>query len=310
MWKTILFLIFTLVLVPILAFYYGEQPTNTQLEAIQKTSLVYVIAAALCFIVSSLTQNHSQVDKLWSIIPIAYAWIIAYEGDFQNRLILIASLITLWGIRLTFNFARRGGYSWKFWTGDEDYRWSVLKAKPEFQPQWKWVLFNLFFISFYQMGLILLITFPMIKSMGGGELTLFDYFLAVVVVGFIIIETIADQQQWNYQQKKHSLLQKGKKLEGIYAKGFTHTGLWKWVRHPNYAAEQAIWITIYFFSVAATGQWINWSIAGCLLLVILFKGSSDFSEKISAEKYPKYKDYILNTGRFFPFLFKKSSRNE
>jgi steroid 5-alpha reductase family enzyme len=65
--------------------------------------------------------------------------------------------------------------------------------------------------------------------------------------------------------------------------------------------EQSIWIIFYFFSVISTGEWINWSVAGCLLLVILFKGSSDFSEELSAKKYPEYKKYQKKTPRFIPF---------
>ena len=59
-------------------------------------------------------------------------------------------------------------------------------------------------------------------------------------------------------------------------------------------AEQAIWIVFYCYSVIATGYWINWTITGGLLLVLLFKGSSDFSESISAEKYPDYKKLFTN----------------
>ncbi|MFM9074920.1 MAG: DUF1295 domain-containing protein, partial [Bacteroidota bacterium] len=82
--------------------------------------------------------------------------------------------------------------------------------------------------------------------------------------------------------------------------------LWSRVRHPNYAAEQAIWIVFYCFSIVATGEWLNWSVAGCILLVILFKGSSDFSEEISASKYPAYKDYQRRAGRFLPWVGKRS----
>jgi steroid 5-alpha reductase family enzyme len=41
-------------------------------------------------------------------------------------------LITVWGARLTFNFARKGGYSWKFWSGEEDYRWEEVRKNPLF----------------------------------------------------------------------------------------------------------------------------------------------------------------------------------
>jgi steroid 5-alpha reductase family enzyme len=82
------------------------------------------------------------------------------------------------------------------------------------------------------------------------------------------------------------------------------SGLWAKVRHPNYAAEQSIWLVFYVFSVLASGSMINWSMAGCLLLLILFQGSADFSEGISAGKYPAYADYQKRVGRFFPKLIK------
>ena len=112
-------------------------------------------------------------------------------------------------------------------------------------------------------------------------------------------EFIADQQQYDYQETKYAQKRKNQ-LDEYHSVGFTHTGLWAYMRHPNYAAEQSIWIVFYLFSVVATGTWINWSIAGCLLLVLLFKGSSDFSEAITKEKYPLYTKYINEVGRFLP----------
>lgn len=301
MWKTALLLIFTLIVVPLIAFYYGEAPSDLQWKAIRTTSWVYVLSAAICFILSSMTGNYSQVDKLWSIMPVVYVWIIAHTGGYDDRLLLMAILVTIWGIRLTYNFRRRGGYSWKFWEGEEDYRWPVLREKPEFKPSWKWVLFNLFFISFYQMGLILLITFPMVKAMGDGPLYRTDYLLALIFLAWVVIEYFADQQQWEYQEAKRHWKSSAREMPVEYKRGFVKSGLWGWVRHPNYTAEQAVWITFYFFSVSATGDWVNWSIVGCLLLILLFKGSSDFSEEISASKYPKYKKYQEEVGRFLPF---------
>jgi steroid 5-alpha reductase family enzyme len=305
MWKTVLILVFTLIIVPLVAFYFDDPLSALQQATLYKLGKLYLLMSLLCFLISTLSRNYSQVDKLWSIMPIAYVWIVAADAGFDARIVLMALLVSAWGLRLTFNFGRRGGYSWKFWTGEEDYRWAILRAKPEFQPSWKWVLFNLFFISLYQMGLILLMTLPIVESMEGGALKAGDFALAVVFLAFLVIETQADQQQWVYQKEKYRRKHQGEKLRGIYARGFVHTGLWAWVRHPNYMAEQAIWITFYFFSILAGGHWINWSLVGCLLLVVLFKASSDFSEDITAGKYPSYREYQGQVPRFVPRLFRK-----
>ena len=300
MWRTVLFLIFTLIIVPILTFNFDVPLTELQQSTLKTLLCVYGIAAGICFIVSSATKNYSQVDKLWSIIPIPYVWIIAYNTDFEPRITLMAFLVSIWAVRLTYNFARRGGYSWKIWTGEEDYRWAILRAKPEFQSQWKWSAFNLFFISAYQMALILFFTLPALKAMESNiPIGILDYILAAIFVVLVIMEYIADNQQYYYQEEKYRQKKIGK-VANFYKIGFTHTGLWAYMRHPNYSAEQAIWIVFYFFSVIATNIWLNWSITGALLLVLLFKGSSDFSEEETEKKYPLYKKYIKEVGRFLP----------
>ena len=91
-------------------------------------------------------------------------------------------------------------------------------------------------------------------------------------------------------------------LQEKYKKGFVDTGLWRIVRHPNYAAEQAIWIVFYLFSVSATGMWLNWSVMGAVLLVLLFWGSSNFSESISSGKYQDYEEYKKQVPRFIPLI--------
>ena len=234
-----------------------------------------------------------------------YGWYFAYASHWQPRLVVMAALITIWGVRLTYNFSRRGAYKLKFWEGEEDYRWEVLRKKPEFQGRFRWMLFNLFFISLYQHFLILLFTLPAIVAWQGKDKPLYwaDYLLAGLYVALVFIEWLADQQQWDFQTEKYRKKNAGLPLNEQEQQGFLSSGLWAKVRHPNYAAEQSIWIVFYFFSVAATGRWINWSLAGALLLLILFQGSSNFSEEISAAKYPGYKDYQKRVGRFLPKLF-------
>lgn len=306
---TIFVLILTVVVVPLVSFYIGTPLNNLQHEILDVMQLSVGLVIAYCFLVGELTGNNSQVDKLWSLIPIYYVWHMTVLGDMAPRMVLMSVLVTIWGIRLTYNFARRGAYRWKFWTGEEDYRWEILRRRPGFSNRYIWMLFNLFFISAYQNVLIFLFTLPILTALYDSApkaITLVDWLLALLFVLAVVVEYIADQQQYEFQKEKYRRKQTGEDA-GPYAVGFVHSGLWGMVRHPNYAMEQSIWIIFYGFSVVATGEWINWSMPGCLLLLVLFKGSSDFSESISSEKYPEYAAYQQQVPRFFPFLKGKTT---
>lgn len=301
--RTVVVLIFTIVVVPIMAYYFGSPLTELQTTIVTRLGILAVSLALSCFVISELAKNYSQVDKLWSLAPILYCWLATHWGGWNERMILLSVLVTIWGLRLSYNFARRGGYSIKFWEGEEDYRWAILRSQPPLNSPWVFRIFNLLFICLYQMILILLFTLPIVLSVHYTSVGLIEIILAAVVLGFVIMETIADQQQYDYQTKKYELINNNKPLSDFFKKGFTHTGLWSKMRHPNYTAEQSIWVVFYLFTIPATGQIINWSIIGCMLLLVLFKKSSDFSEEISAKKYPDYANYQKNVGRFIPKLW-------
>ena len=306
---TILLLIFTVIVVPYVCISFGLNPNDVQDAILYQMTISVGLVISYCFLVGEVSENNSQVDKIWSIIPIYYVWHMTIMGGMDPRMVLMSILVTIWGVRLTYNFARRGAYQWKFWAGEEDYRWEALRSRPGFNNKFVWMIFNLFFISGYQSVLIFLFTLPILTSLGDGvnpTLNWVDYLLALIYVGCVVIEFIADQQQYDFQEEKHRRLNAGEDL-GEYSKGFVSSGLWSVVRHPNYLMEQTIWVVFYLYSVHATGEWINWSIGGCVLLIILFKGSSDFSEELSAGKYPAYKDYQATTPRFIPFTKRKSS---
>lgn len=193
------------------------------------------------------------------------------------------------------------------WQGEEDYRWKILRDSPALKGRLRFGLFNLFFISFYQNLLILLFSTPLLMAAlySDAPLGVTDLIAAALMLLFIITETIADNQQFGFQNAKRSLNEPDPALGESLRKGFLTEGLWKHVRHPNFASEQAIWISFYLFSVAASGQWINFTLIGPVLLVILFIGSSVMTEKISSGKYPDYTIYQKEVPKFIPRLFKR-----
>lgn len=285
----------------------GFHLSELQYDTLMILCIVCLISMVYCFVVGEITRNNSQMDKLWSILPIVYAWIIVIKGDMNVRLIIMAILITLWGSRLTYNFAKKGAYSIKFWSGEEDYRWIVLRQNPKFNQKWKWALFDLFFISIYQNALVLAICLPLLSTMESSvAFNLWDGLVAALLLGFILLETIADKQQMSFQTTKYELLKGNKKLEDLpspYNKGFNTQGLWGRSRHPNYFSEQSIWVVLYLFCITAgvtNYVFFNWTLIGSMFLILLFIGSSQFSEGISLKKYPEYQDYIHKVSKYVP----------
>ncbi len=67
---TILLLIFTVIIVPIISFYMGTPLNSLQTEILWNASYIVSGVIAYCFIVGEISRNNSQVDKLWSVIPI------------------------------------------------------------------------------------------------------------------------------------------------------------------------------------------------------------------------------------------------
>jgi steroid 5-alpha reductase family enzyme len=264
-------------------------------------ALVLVVAAvtcAFCWIASLITKDTSWVDRIWSIVPVIYVWIFAVSaitsGADAVRLVAMALLVTAWGARLTFNFARKGGY-----TGMEDYRWAILRGR---MKPWQFQVFNLLFIVVYQNALLVLITLPAyIAWQHPAPFTGWDAALAVLFVGFLVGEFIADQQQWDFHRAKRAA---GGRLDP----GFVTSGLFRYSRHPNFFFEQAQWWVFYAIGATAAvasglGFWggaLNATILGAALLSVLFVGSTIFTESISASKYPAYADYRRSTSMLVP----------
>lgn len=282
--------------------------SDLQLQILLILLIICGAAALYCFVVGEISRNNSQMDKIWSITPIAYTWVIAGMGGFTPRITIIAILVTLWGIRLTANFARKGAYSIKFWSGEEDYRWKVLRGKKAFQNRFVWAMFDLFFISIYQNVLVLAICLPALMCVGiNTPLNWIDYTAIGLVFFFLLYETIADEQQMAFHTTKRRLLNEGKQLSDLpapYNLGFNTTGLWGYSRHPNYLGEQAFWFFLYFFVVGAGNvnyYVFNWTMVGPLFLIFLFLGSSAFGESVSNGKYPEYKNYLAQVSKYVPF---------
>jgi steroid 5-alpha reductase family enzyme len=244
------------------------------------------------WLLSLVTREYSWVDRIWSIVPVTYVAVFAGADGFADaRLDVMLALVALWGIRLTFNYARKGGYA----PGSEDYRWGVLRARTK---PWQFQLLNFFFIALYQNVLLLLITLPAYTALRHrSPFGAWDAVLAGLFLAFLVGETVADQQQWNFQQHKRAALDAGREP----SRRFAQTGLFRYSRHPNFFFEQAQWWVVFVFGALAAGSPWQWTVVGAVLLTLLFLGSTRFTETITLDRYPEYAQYQRRTSALVPW---------
>lgn len=273
-----------------------------------RQALLTLVFALFLWCVSGVSPTHdgysdpSLVDRLWSVQPVVCVWhfllVLWGQNIWSPRVVLMTLLVTAWGVRLTWNFWRKGGFS-----GGEDHRWKEVRT---WFPGWKFEVFNLVFICIFQQLLILAFTTPIVPAAQHPRVPLrdLDYIAAALFTILLIGESVADAQMFNYQTEKYQRIASGKPLNE-YSSGFIESGLWAFSRHPNYFCEVSMWCVFYLFSVSATGMWLNWSILGAIFLTLLFiapGASLDVSEVLSSRKYAGYPDYQRRVSRFIPWF--------
>ena len=159
-----------------------------------------ITVAAFIWAVSLRTDTHSDasiVDRLWSIQPWVYCWYVCFMFPSSARVVLMTALATAWGVRLTHNFAIKGGYS-----GGEDYRWAVVR---HWYPGWRYECVHIVFVCGFQQLLLLAIAAPVVAAaQSPTPLNAGDALAALVFVGALVLEAVADRQQFAFQTAKYA----------------------------------------------------------------------------------------------------------
>jgi steroid 5-alpha reductase family enzyme len=174
------------------------------------------------------------------------------------------------------------------------------------------VALDLTFIAFYQNLLLLAISTPAyilllcstIKDFPA--MTTTDTVISRALVVILLLESLADQQQWAFQYAKKAYKETGKESEFFskedLERGFVVYGVWSFSRHPNFTCEQAIWLMVYQWGCWQTGTLYNWTGLGAAGYLAVFQASTILTESITAGKYKEYKEYQKLVSKFVPGL--------
>lgn len=251
---------------------------------------VVVLIAVLGFVISLWKKDNSIADVLYAwhfmmlaSIALALSFLLAsYVGRFPTLSCLLAFLVVLWGLRLSFRiYAKNKGKP-------EDFRYASWRAN------WKWFKTR----SFFQMqGIIaLVIVSPIVLAILFTPTKL----TAVIVVGIIIwlkgfiFETIGDAQLDRF-------------IKNPEHKGMLMTtGLWKFSRHPNYFGEALMWWGFWVISLSDAGDiWYITIISPLLITFLLVKVSGIPLLEARMSQHPDWTRYAQKTSKLIPWFPKK-----
>lgn len=144
------------------------------------------------------------------------------------------------------------------------------------------------------------------STLTGDSLSTYDHVFSKLIFVLVLVEFFADQQQWDYYRAREQYRNTAKvPKEYKYTReqldrGFNTSGLWAWSRHPNFAAEQGVWMCFYQWCCCESGTYMNYCFMGALSYLLLFQSSTWLTELLSGSKYPEYKVYQQRVGKFLP----------
>lgn len=269
---------------------------------------------AFTLLASIITGNYSWTDRFWSITPTSYVTLLVVRAYFTGsekhgmlypRLLVMWLMYSLWTIRLTHNYYRRGGYE----KGSEDYRWEIIKSKIGEIP---FFLFQMGYIP-AQNVLVAVLAMPTYEVFLVGDEVPMDWrdVVAISALSLAMLGQLkADDAQYRFQSAKKQH-QSGVTTQSTYQefskiqleRGFVTIELWKISRHPSYFLEQVIWFTFYLWAAVITTDLWNYAVVGPIAYFVLFQGSTRMTEEITKAKYPAYRWYQKKVGMLCPVPF-------
>ncbi|HJQ67828.1 MAG TPA: DUF1295 domain-containing protein [Blastocatellia bacterium] len=243
-----------------------------------------ILLMFLLWLTSLALKDASIVDTFWGIGFAVIAWIsFAITNGYAPRKLIIATLVTIWGLRLAAHIFRRNHGK------GEDFRYRRMRARHGD----RFAVVSLFTVFGLQGLLMWIISLPIQVaqvSTAPARLKWLDVTgVALWAIGFMF-EAIGD---WQLMRFKADSTNAGKVMR---------RGLWAYTRHPNYFGDATVWWGLFLIAAATPGS--LWTIISPAIMTFLLMKVSGVAllEKSLVKTKPEYQDYVRRTSAFFPWI--------
>ncbi len=247
-----------------------------------------LLLQTIVWITSVRLRNAGLADVCWGTGFVVVAWLsVALAGSWTLRGTVLASMATLWGLRLSAYLA------WRNLGKGEDYRYRAMREQ---RPDTFW-LTSLLTVFWLQGGLMWIVALPLQWKPGLQVSSGVVPALGLVIwsCGWLC-ESIGDWQLARFKSRPEN---KGRVMQD---------GLWRYTRHPNYFGDFLVWWGIYLVAIGTDPAW--WLVVSPLLMSFLLLRVSGVAllERTIGERRPEYQDYAQRTSSFIPWPPKRGRR--
>jgi steroid 5-alpha reductase family enzyme len=199
-------------------------------------------------------------------------------GDLTFPRITLALLVIIWGVRL-------GGFLfYRIHQMGKDVRFDSFRGSQKGFLKF-WLL---------QSVSIWIIVLPVIVGLMSDIKEVHWPAVVLWTIGWLL-ESIADYQKFTFRSKYSE-------------QDFIDTGLFKYIRHPNYLGEILIWAAVFLYVTPYVSGWMWLTIVSPLWIVILLVWISGIPliEKTYPSKYAnnaRFDLYLSRSWKLIPFIY-------
>ncbi len=240
------------------------------------------------WLLSLKLRDSSIIDLFWGPAFAVVTWPAVLQQGPTPRSLLVATLVTVWGVRL-------GAYlAWRNLGHGEDKRYTAMRA--DHGAAWWWR--SLFVVFGLQGLLVWVVSLPVraVVMAPASDWALSDLIGTALVIIGVSFESIGDLQLARF---KADPANKGQIM---------NRGLWRYTRHPNYFGDFVTWWGLGVFGLA-TGDWM--SVAGPIVMsILLIKVSGKGLLEKGMSGRPGFDEYTKATSGFVPWWPRKTARND
>ena len=237
---------------------------------------------------SLVLRDASIVDSFWGLGFVLIAWATFLAGDgWEPRGLLVAGLVTVWGLRLSVHIGRRN------LGRPEDYRYAAMRRR---HGERFWLV-SLGTVFVLQAAVMWVVSLPVQMAQVASQpdhLTALDVLGVAAFACGLAFEAAGDLQLERF------------KADPDNAGRVMDRGLWRYTRHPNYFGDALVWWGLFLITLSHTEFW--WTVAGPVTMTFFLTRVSGVPllERRMARTRPGYAEYMQRTSGFIPLPPRRS----